>query len=274
MIRQAFDPNRVGVVSKALGAGRPGPIREVGSPPITWKDLHSTLREKGLLERFTVPLSLLLLGVAYFLAWWYEGLGELGFHVGFVAVVILIGLLRTAVLSGMTIAREKESRTLPILLMVPLSDTQILWQKIRAILRKTAAIWIVLAGHVAVFSLAGVLSPLLLPVMCLFIVPALFFLFGLGLFFSSLCRSTTAATIWSCVIPVFLWFFNPFLAFGNPIVLSCAAMVTLESRDDSWPRSFYLAGVSIVPIAYIGIGLILMVIGGYLMRNRMFESRG
>ena len=27
MIRQAFDPNRVGIVGKALGAGRPGPIR-------------------------------------------------------------------------------------------------------------------------------------------------------------------------------------------------------------------------------------------------------
>ena len=125
-------------------------------------------------------------------------------------------------LAGMTIAREKESRTLPILLMVPLSDTEILWQKIRAILHKTGPIWIVLAGHVIVFSAAGPLSSAVASGPGLLILlPTLIFLFGLGLFFSSKCRSTTAATSWSFAVPLLMWFFNPFMVVCNPIVAAC-----------------------------------------------------
>jgi hypothetical protein len=69
---------------------------------------------------------------------------------------------------------------------------------------------------VIVFSAAGLLSPLSLPVLCMLIGPPLIFLMGLGLFFSSLCRSTTAATVWSCAIPMFIWFFNPFMVICNP----------------------------------------------------------
>ncbi len=274
MIRQAFDPNRVGIVGKTLGAGREGPIRVVGNPPITWKDLHSTLRERGWQERFTVPLAILFLGATYALAWYFDGLGEIGFHVSFVAIVMLVGFLRTATLAGMTIAREKESRTLPILLMLPLTDTEIQWQKIRAILHKTAPIWIVLGGHVIVFSATGALSPLSLPVLCMVIGPPLIFLIGLGLFFSSLCRSTTAATVWSCAVPMFIWFFNPFMVICNPIVLACVALAAMSQEKDSFPHAYIWGLAIIVLVAYIGIGFVLMIAGNRMMRSRMFESRG
>ena len=274
MIRQAFDPNRVGVVGKALGVGRPGPIREVGSPAITWKDLHSTLREKGWQEHLTVPLAILMLAATYVLAGWFEGLGEIGFHVGFVAVVMLVGLSRTLSLAGMTIVREKESRTLPILLMVPLTDTEILWQKVRAILHKTVPIWLVLAIHVIVFSAAGPLSPWSLPVLAAILLPALIFVFGLGLFFSARCRSTTAATSWSFAVPLLMWFFNPFMVICNPIVMAYLALASLESDDNHLFGSYVLGIGIIVIVAYVGMGFILMAAGHRLMRSRMFETRG
>jgi ABC-type transport system involved in multi-copper enzyme maturation permease subunit len=274
MIRQAFDPNRVGVVGKALGAGRPGPIRQVGEPPITWKDLHSTLRERGWLERFTAPLAIVMLLLTYFLAWKYDGLDYVGFHVAFVAILILLGLLRTTTLAGMTIAREKESRSLPILLMVPLSDTQILWQKVRAILHKTAPIWLILAGHVIIFSATGPLSPWSLPVLAVILLPTLIFMFGLGLFFSARCRSTTAATSWSFAVPMLMWFFNPFMVICNPIVLACVALAAMSQEKDSFPQAYIWGLAIIVLVAYIGIGFVLMIAGNRMMRSRMFESRG
>jgi len=273
MIRQAFDPNRVGVVGKALGAGRPGPIREVGNPPITWKDLHSTLRERGWLERFTAPLAIVMLLLTYFLAWKYDGLDYVGFHVAFVAILILLGLLRTTTLAGMTIAREKESRTLPILLMVPLSDAEILWQKVRAILHKTAPIWLVLAIHVIVFSAAGPLSPWSFPALAAILLPTLIFVFGLGLFFSAKCRSTTAATTWSFAVPMLMWFFNPFMFVCNPIVAACLALVGLTNAERGDVGWFGLVW-GVVLVGYLCIGAILVIAAERMMRSRMFESRG
>lgn len=273
MIRQAFDPNRVGVVGKALGAGRNRPIRPVGTPPITWKDLHSTLRERGWMERFTAPLAVAMLGLTYFLAWKYEGLSEIGFQAVFTGILILLGLLWTTTLAGMTIAREKESRSLPILLMVPLSDTEILWQKVRAILRKTMPIWLILVVHVTVFSFAGPLHPLSLPVLVLITAPTLIFTFGLGLFFSSRCRSTTAATTWSFAVPMLMWFFNPFLVICNPIVVICLALVGLQQETRRTIGWFGLVW-AVVLIGYGCIGAILTAAAERQMRSRMFESRG
>jgi len=273
MIRQAFDPNRVGIVGKALGAGREGPIRVVGNPPITWKDLHSTLREKGLLNRFAIPLLFALLALTYFVAWINEGLTEIEFHVGFVSVMILLGLSWTMSLAAMTIAREKESRTLLILLMVPLSDSAILWQKVRAILHKTGPIWLVLAGHVIVFSAAGPLSPWSLGVLVTILLPTLIFMFGVGLFFSARCRSTTSATSWSFAVPLLMWFFNPSLVICNPIVAAGMALVglTQDTRMDiGW---FGLVWI-VVLAGYLGFGVVLAVTAQRLMRSRMFESRG
>lgn len=272
MIRQAFDPNRVGVVGKGIGAERLRPIREVGNPPITWKDLHSTLREKGRMERFTAPLGIALLGLAYFLAWKYEGLQEIDFQAVFTGILILLGLLWTTTLAGMTIVREKESRTLPILLMVPLSDTDILWQKVRAILRKTMPIWLILTVHVVVFSIAGPLHPLSLAVVVLVTVPSMVFTLGLGLLFSARCRSTTAATSWSFAVPMLMWFLNPFLVICNPIVAICFALAGL--RHEGSPVGWFVLVWGSVLLGYFCIGAVMMAAAERLMRSRMFESRG
>ncbi len=273
MIRQAFDPNRVGVIGKALGAGRIRPIRAVGNPPITWKDLHSTLREKGWRERFTIPLALAMLGVAYFLAWEYDELNEVVFHAIFAAILALLGLLWTTTLAGTTLAREKESRTLPILLMIPRSDTDILWQKILAIFRKTASIWMILAIHVIVFSVVGPLHPMSFPVLVLIVAPTLVFILGLGLFFSAHCRSTTAATTWSFVVPLLMWFFNPFLALCNPIFAIGLALVGLQHGERS-PVGWFGTVWVVVLIGYFCIGAVFVDAAERLMRSRMFESRG
>jgi ABC-type transport system involved in multi-copper enzyme maturation permease subunit len=215
-------------------------------------------------------LTAVLLIAFYSVGIWFQAWEEPAYHIAFAAIVLLLGLLRMTVDAAGTIAREKEGRTLTVLLMTPISDGEIIRQKIMAIVRKSLPTWAILGGHLLIFSVLGYLHPLAFPAVAITIASSAVLLTGLGLFMSSICRSSTVAISWSCAIPLVSWFMNPFLAFSNPGLW----IGFILSSHIAWNQGgFFRISVFILfNIVYIGLGIALAAISIPMMRHRLFST--
>ncbi len=271
MIRQAFDPSRVGLSGKGWKAREHSlPIRTVIGAPVTWKDLRSTIRDKSRYPKLAFAFAGILLVAYYAAGLWFRAWKEPAYHIAFVEIVLLLGLMRMTIDAAGTIAREKEGRTLTMLLMTPMTDGQILRQKAMAIVRKSLPVWGILAGHLLVFSALGYLHPLAIPGTVITIASVAMFLMGLGFFFSSICRSSTAAITWSCAIPLVSWFMNPFLLFANPGLW----IGFILSDHMAWNHGgyFQVTVFLVLTLVYSLLGAVLAAISIPMMRNRLFST--
>ncbi|MEN6309630.1 MAG: ABC transporter permease subunit [Anaerohalosphaeraceae bacterium] len=196
-----------------------------GMNPVTRKEL-SRAGLWGFGQRWMKMALLLgiccLYGSVAYCGW----LREKGFHIAVIELLILWAMLQVMSLSARSIVVEKEGRTWISLLTTPLDDQQILMGKVWAVIRRTMPVWLWIGIHLIVFSAAGVLSPLSLLTVPLELAGSVYFLLGMGMYFSARLKSSTAAVAATFALPISLSFICPCIAYMNPLVIVPAVMNT------------------------------------------------
>jgi len=141
-------------------------------------------------------LAVLVLAFIYGYCAYADFLGREETHIVFILVYFFFGLLRIATSAATSITSEKEAQTWPILLITSLTERQIVFGKIIGSCLGGWAFWLLLIGHVLVFSLAGFIPLSAILPLTLLIVSSMLLVSAVGVFFSSCFkRSSISATI-------------------------------------------------------------------------------
>ncbi len=186
--------------------------RRIKGPPVIWKELRFPLlgrRKIAALIGIFVCLSLLL--ITYLLCFGEGILDDEETHMLYAVVFMALGILFTIIYPATSITSEKESRSWPLLLATTIDDRQILFGKFIGILRRCLPIWLLLFGHVFIFSLAGYIHPVAIIQIGILVVWIVVFLSGSGLYFSSCFKRTTTAVIMNFALAAVIWAIVPLL---------------------------------------------------------------
>ena len=182
-----------------------GPIRRVEGSPVIWREFLRPILGEQVARAAIIAVSCALLGLVYLLALVAGALGEGAGQASFVVGYLMVALAWTAVLAATTIAPERESRCWPILMTTTLANRHIVLAKVAGVLRRCMPIWILLGGHVLVFTILGLLHLVVVLHMLIITAGTLLFIFGLCLYLSLRMRRTTSAVMMAVAIPVALW---------------------------------------------------------------------
>jgi len=217
--------------SKGIPADQPdltGAFRRVIGPPILWKELRSPLFGRHKI-RFWILTStcLILLLVTYCLCAKVGALDDRDTHLVYAVIFMGVGMLFTIVLPATSVTSEREARSWPVLLATPLNDKDILFGKLAGSLRRCFPAWLLLFGHIIIFSLTGFIHPLAIIQMGILVTWIGVFLSGSGLYFSSRFRHTTTAVMMNIALAVTIWAILPLLM---GIIASINMPLTIEVR--------------------------------------------
>jgi ABC-type transport system involved in multi-copper enzyme maturation permease subunit len=200
------------------------PIRPVTGSPIFWKELSKPFSKSLRSNAIVLGILLLILFIFYYLAYLFNafsGTLPIGtrFYSMFTSGLWMFATIRTAAMAATSITKEKEARTLPILLGTLLEPKQIIHGKALAALWRNAPAWLILAvGQPAfyilmialqktqgnsslvfyiIFAPLGIVANVIFLIGLIFgplgIVANVIFLIGLGMYFSTRLKSSTAA---------------------------------------------------------------------------------
>jgi ABC-type transport system involved in multi-copper enzyme maturation permease subunit len=207
---QPRPPVRVPPVKR--GRSAPSKLRRITGSPLVWRKLRTPMFPGRALRVVAVVVPLVLAGVLYVLLGLLGALDEPGAHGFFASLYVLVGIAATGTFAATGISSERESRTLPILLTTPVSDWHIVGAMAVGVLRRSLPAWLLLAVHMLLFTIAGVIHPAALPQVALLVAWVTVFLTGSGLFFSSRCRKTTTAVVFNLCLALGLWAVLPTVA--------------------------------------------------------------
>jgi ABC-type transport system involved in multi-copper enzyme maturation permease subunit len=217
-LRQATGESGVGWTWRRGKTGTPRAfrrvrgIRRVAGHPVLWKERRTPLLGRWKLGVVVVTvITLILLGVTYVRCATENVLSDPEVHVGYAVVFLGVGLLVTAVLPATCVTSEKESGTWTLLLTTTLTDWEILWGKLLGAVRRCLPAWLLLFGHVALFTMAGIIHPIGILQLAILASWIILFLSGAGLYFSTLFRHTTTAVIANVALAAGLWAVAPVL---------------------------------------------------------------
>ena len=184
---------------------KPMVISVVG-PPILWKELILPLRRNLKISRI---ISICIFLAVLFYSYWYfykvKLINQETPHVFYAIIFMGLGTFLTIVLSGTAITTEKESHSWPLLLTSTLDDWQIILSKFLGILSRCLPVWLILFGHVIIFTFAGILHPVAIPLTLILATWYIVLLISSGLYFSSLFKRTTTAVIMNFIFVLFIW---------------------------------------------------------------------
>ena len=204
-----------------------GTIRRVIGPPIIWKELKAPIfRHHKILTCILAPIGLILLVGTYYL--FARMLDEEETHATYAMIFLGVGMLFTIVLPATSITTEVESRSWPILLATPLEDKDILLGKFVGTLRRCFPAWLLLFGHILIFSLFGFIHPFAIFQTAILVIWLTIFLSGTGLYFSSRFKHTTTAVLMNFALAAALWAILPLLL---AIIASIHSPFTDDARD-------------------------------------------
>ncbi|HCO95673.1 MAG TPA: hypothetical protein DIU00_17295 [Phycisphaerales bacterium] len=222
--RSRRDAKMTGANQRAYTGG----FKRVIGPPIIWKELRSPLFGRHKI-RFWILASagLILLLVTYYLCAKVRVLNDRDTHLVYTVIFMGVGMLFTIVLPATSITSERESRSWPVLLATPLDDKDILFGKIAGSLRRCFPAWLLLFGHIIIFSLTGFIHPLAIIQMGILVTWIAVFLSGSGLYFSSRFKHTTTAVVMNIALAVTIWAILPMLM---GIIASINMPLTIEAR--------------------------------------------
>ena len=196
-----------------------GPIRRVEGSPILWREFLRPVLGEPVTRAVVIAVCTVTLALAYLVMLGVGALDNGAGQAGFIATYLVVGLAWTAVMAAGTIAPERESRCWPILMTTTLSDRHVLAAKTAGVLRRSAPVWWVLIGHLALFAAVGLLHPVAVLHVLLVAAGALTFILGLCLYLSMRMRRTTSAVMLSLAVPLLLWALAPAV---TDMVLSAA----------------------------------------------------
>ena len=190
--------------------GVAGATRRVHGSPLIWKELRFYTPNS---KRHTIMAASAAVGVLI-LAYCGSILSVRSsfepMHVFYILLYFTAAVIVLAILASGAISSERESRALPLLLSIPVSDEHIILAKILGVLYRAAPAWILLAVHLLVFVALGSLHPVILPLLGMLIIWTTVFLTGLGLYLSLRCRSVSLAAVITIATCVVLWMVLPF----------------------------------------------------------------
>ena len=158
-----------------------------------------------------LAIAIIALLITY---WTCKGVLDEAFtQMGYVMMFTVIGSVFTIVLSATSITTEKETGSWPLLLSTTVGNLHVVAAKAAGVLRRTWVVWALLAAHVLLSVLFGVMHPVLMVLLPMVVVGAAVFLTGMGMFVSSLMRRSTAAVIICLGLVLAIWAVAP-LIFG------------------------------------------------------------
>jgi ABC-type transport system involved in multi-copper enzyme maturation permease subunit len=208
--QRRLQKNQVGQAGAAELSG--GRIRRVVGSPIIWKELKTPLLRGGKIAAILAVLFTVgALITTYLVCVSERCLGHDDTHVIYVILFVGLGILVTAVMSATTITTEKETRSWPILLATTLNDWEIIFGKAVGVFRKCLPIWLLLVGHVLIFTLAGYIHPIVSLHLAMLVAWIIVFFAGSGLYFSACFRRTTTAVVMNIGLALALWAILPAL---------------------------------------------------------------
>jgi ABC-2 type transport system permease protein len=188
------------------------PIRPVTGSPIFWKELPKPFSKSLKSNAIVVCIFLLLLFIFCYLAYLFNAFSSpmpvaMIFYSMFTSGIWMIATIRTAAMAATSITKEKEARTLPLLLGTLLEPKQIIHGKALAALWRNAPAWLILALGTPVFYILMIarqkttgISSLDFYYYYIILGPLgtaanVIFLIGLGMYFSTRLKSSTAAVM-------------------------------------------------------------------------------
>ena len=252
-----------------------GRIRPVKGPPIIWKEMISLwIKNFRMGAVLTTILAVLILAAVYGYCISADLLGREGAHIVFISAYFFFGLLRTATSAATSITSEKEARTWPILLTTPLTEKQIVFGKIIGSCLGGWAFWLLLAVHVAVFSMAGSIPLAAILPLVLLIASSTLLVSAVGVFFSSCFkRSSISASVnlilflgftapVCCPLPLSTFVVSPLFAAIMILGVTGGWSGIAEpfhqvGRRWEWFGAFLISGLALVVLAAIYLSLAL-----------------
>jgi ABC-type transport system involved in multi-copper enzyme maturation permease subunit len=187
-------------------------VRRVVGPPLLWKERRAPLLGRRKAVAVTgIAVALALLFLTYVLCASEDLLHDDETHAAYIVIFVGLGILFTVVMPATCITSEKESRTWPLLLTTAVSDWEIICGKFLGVLRRCLPIWLLLFGHLVLFTVVGVIHPVALAQMGILVAWIVIFLTSTGLYFSTRFRHTTAAVIANMGLAAGLWAVLPIL---------------------------------------------------------------
>jgi ABC-2 type transport system permease protein len=207
--RALFRKKEKGSTSRQKPAKAP---RSVKGPPVVWKELRLLLlRRRKIAVGVGIFIALSMLFITYWLCFEERVLDEEETHMLYATVFMGLGMLFTIVYPATSITSEKEARSWPLLLATTIDDGQILFGKFIGILFRCLPIWLLLLGHVFLFTLIGYIHPVAIIQLCILVDWIVVFLSCTGLYFSSCFKHTTTAVIMNFVLAATIWAVVPML---------------------------------------------------------------
>ncbi|MBA7477786.1 hypothetical protein ES707_13200 [subsurface metagenome] len=203
------------IFKKSKGGAQPeyaSRIKRVKGPAVLWKELRSPIFGRRKLITFIILfIGLALLVITYVLIGGENNLDDEVVHMIYTCVFMSIGLLFTIILPATSITSEKESLSWPILLATPLSDGNIMSGKFIGAIRRSLPIWLLLFGHIILFSLIGYIHPFAIFMMAVVVAGIIVLLCGSGIYFSTRFKKTTTAVVMNFSFAVLIWAIIPFI---------------------------------------------------------------
>jgi len=242
----------------AIAKPRRRDIRRVVGPPMVWKEMTCMLSRR---ERFatatTLGIQIAMILIAYSFTSVMSVISYEGAHIFYIWAFLGLAGLFTITASTTLFSRERESQAWPLLLMTPLTDTDILVGKFVGVLRRAGPIWLLLFAYVAAFACAKCFHPMALVHVAIMIVSALLFLSATGFYFGSRCRRTTDAVTANLALVGLLW-----------CLLPIVAEVASLSMGAGWERGASLVS-TLVPFGQ-AFAMVATTLDGYVTTIRCF----
>jgi ABC-type transport system involved in multi-copper enzyme maturation permease subunit len=226
--------------------------KRVKGPPVLWKELrHPLFRGHKLAAFIIIAIALILLATTYLLFAIDNNFDDDDVHMAFTSIFLSLGMLFTIILPATCITSEKESRSWPLLLSTTLGDWQIIFGKFIGVLRRCLPIWILLFGHVIVFSFLGYIHPVAIVMTAILSTWIIVLFISTGIYFSTRFKRTTTAVVMNFVLPIIIWALVPFLlalscvltnlrndfAVGYINIIPFVPMIVIFDETSGWPQS-------------------------------------
>lgn len=198
-LRQAEQPKQTGVIRRVTGS------------PVLWREIRAPMIQgaEGRNSIIGLTVTIIALLITYWTGINENYLDEAFTQMCYVLMFTVVGSVFTIVLSSTSITSEKETRSWPILLATSMDDWQILLGKATGVLRRCLPIWLLMAGHIFLFTCIGYIHPVAILHIPIFATGLVVFLTGTGLYFSTRFKRTTSAVIASFALALVLWIILP-----------------------------------------------------------------
>lgn len=244
-----------------------GQSRVVGDQPVLWRELRIGLVGKPTLIA-TYSVVGLLLGLIYFFT-------PLAKEADFHRMVMFIGLSIMVILAVFTsagsLAAERESRSLDVLLSTPMSAASIVLAKFLGALRRQWMLPLIIGVDMLVATVFGGCDILTLVFAALIVLPALALICAVGTLAGVLCHRTSKATVLNVIFFGFLWGGLPlFLAIlgdriGRMDGLSIAALINPMAHGIVAVKRSYAGGFQVFDLYTANAFEYLLTLMGYAL---------